>query len=163
MAVFFPLPADFLGPDADIETKIVITVAYAVGLLCGVLGRILEELGFPPEYGSDALFNAGVFFVTDNYSDIKDLLAPVRVLVKVLLEYLFGSNTPPTPPTPTEPTEPKDLIAEDLFDITIFDTTLLSYPMLVEGLLFILICFIITVISLNLDEENSDGALSFLS
>lgn len=43
------------------------------------------------------------------------------------------------------------------------DFTLLAYPLLVEGLLFLLICFIITVLSLSLDEEGSDGALSFLS
>jgi hypothetical protein len=35
--------------------------------------------------------------------------------------------------------------------------------MLVEGLLFTLICFIITTLSLSLDEEGNDGALSFLS
>lgn len=43
------------------------------------------------------------------------------------------------------------------------DFTLLAYPLLVEGLLFLLICVIITILSLSLDEEGSDGALSFLS
>jgi len=37
------------------------------------------------------------------------------------------------------------------------------HPMLVEGLLFALICFIITALSLSLDEEGSDGALSYYS
>lgn len=35
--------------------------------------------------------------------------------------------------------------------------------MLLEGLLFALICFVITVLSLSLDEEGNDGALSYLS
>lgn len=35
--------------------------------------------------------------------------------------------------------------------------------MLVEGLLFLLILFIITILSISLDEEGSDGALSYYS
>jgi hypothetical protein len=43
------------------------------------------------------------------------------------------------------------------------ETFLVPTPLLVEGLLFVLICFIITVISVSMDEEGSEGALSFLS
>lgn len=40
---------------------------------------------------------------------------------------------------------------------------LLAYPMLVEGLLFLLICFVITVLSFALDEGGKDAALTFLT
>ena len=54
--------------------------------------------------------------------------------------------------------------AEFEFSVADFIGTHLSTtPMLVEGLLFTLICFILTVLSVSLDGEDSDGALSFLS
>lgn len=53
--------------------------------------------------------------------------------------------------------------ALELTCLDLFDSPLATCPMLVEGLLFTLICFIITALSLSLDEEDSEGALSYLS
>lgn len=89
--VFFPFPQGVMDPNADLNIKIIMSIAYAVGLLCGTVGAILERLGFDPEiYGQAPLFQAGVFFVTETISDIKDFLVPVRVVIEHLFRSLFG-------------------------------------------------------------------------
>jgi hypothetical protein len=110
---------------------------------------------FLPLFGVDAELIADVI---EGLLTNPSLKTPVYVILLTVLGLVYSDDEEP----------PSNLVGR-LIDYVwslvedFFKTTLTSTPLLVEGLLFVLICFIITIISVSMDEEDSEGALSFLS
>lgn len=87
-------------------------------------------------------------------------MATGNVVEETLTDLLFEEATRPSF---METAPVVDGVATSAYLNPFASTSLSSYPLLVEGLLFLLICFVITILSLSLGKELCRGALSYLS